>query len=111
MPNPKPSTVMAIRALRSTLRAGYRKLTTTLAISEVLACTNLLLVAAIYGFIGSWIVRATQFVIIPVVLLATLTFAARDLFRPETRLQSVVALALSVPVGFMSLVWHGWISP
>ena len=101
----KPLAALAIRELRSTLSAGYRKLTERLAISIVLACTNLLLVGAIYPFISGRIVGATQFVFIPVVLLATVASAVRDFLRPRTRLQSAVALALSVPVGFMYLVW------
>ena len=107
----KPLATLAIRELRSNLSAGYRKLTERVAISEVLACTNLLLVGAIYVFISGPIVSAVQFVIIPVVLLATVASAARDFLRPRTRLQSAVALALSVPVGFMYLVWGGWIRP
>ena len=112
MPNPKPLSYLAIHAVRSTLCAGYGKLTTPqLAISEVLACANLLLVGAIYGFIGGRIVGAIQFVIVPVVLLATVAFATKDFLHPKTRLHSAVALALSVPVGFMYFVWHGWILP
>ena len=105
----KPLPALAIRELRSTLSAGYRKLTERLAISVVLACTNLLLVGAIYPFSSGRIVGAIQFVFIPVVLLATVASAVRDFLRPGTRLQSAVALALSVPVGFMYLVWGGWI--
>jgi hypothetical protein len=109
MADPKPLAALAIRELRNALSAGYRKLTKRVAISGVLACTNLVLVGAIYGFISGRIVSAVQFVIIPVVLLATVASAARDFLRPGTRLQSVVALALSVPVGFIYLVWGGWI--
>jgi hypothetical protein len=106
----KTSTTVAIRALRGVLWAGYDKLTKRLAISVVLACVNLALVGAIYGFISGRTVSAAQFVLIPVVLLSTVASAAWDFLRPRTRLQSVVALLLSVPVGFMYLVWHGWIS-
>jgi len=88
----------------------YRKLAKRMALSEVLACTNLLLVGAIYRFIGCRIVSAIQFVIIPLILLATVAAAARDFFHPSTRLHSAVALVLSVPVGFLYFVWHGWTS-
>jgi hypothetical protein len=79
------STAAVIRALRSNLLAGYRKLTKKWATSEVLACTNLLLVAAIYGFLGGRIVTAIQFIIIPIVLLATVASAARDFIYPKSR--------------------------
>ena len=107
----KPLPALAIRELRSTLSAGYRKLTERLAISVVLACTNLLLVGAIYGFIDGRIVAAIQSFIIPAVLLATVASAARDFLHPGTRLHSAIAVVLSVPVGFMYFVWRGWISP
>jgi hypothetical protein len=105
------STAAVIRALRSNFLAGYRKLTKKLAPSEVLACTNLLLVAAIYGFLGGRIVTAIQFIIIPSVLLATVASAARDFIYPKLRLHSAAALALSAPVAFMYFVWRGWILP
>jgi hypothetical protein len=111
MPHLTPPTAVAIRAIRGILSVGYRKITTGLATSELLACTNLLLVGVIYGFIDGPIVSAIQFVVIPAVLLATVVSAARDFLDPMTRLHSAVALALSVPVGFMYFVWHGWISP
>jgi hypothetical protein len=82
-----------------------------LATSGVLACTNLLLVAVIYGLIDGWIVSAIQFVIIPAVLLATVACALTDLLRRKTRLQSVIALVLSAPIAFMYSVWQGWIRP
>jgi hypothetical protein len=105
----KPLAALAIREVRSTSSAGYSKLTERLAISVILACTNLLLVGAIYPFRSGRIVGAIQFVFIPVVLLATVASAARDFLRPKARLQSAIAIALSVPVGFMYLVWGGWL--
>jgi hypothetical protein len=35
--------------------------------------------------------------VVPVVLLASLIFVVRDLIRPPTRLQALLALALSIP--------------
>ena len=107
----KPSAAVAVRALLSTFATGYRRLTNKLATSEVLALTNLLMVGAIYGQISGRIVSAIQFVIIPVTLLATVASAVRDFLHPRTRSHSAVAIALSVPVGFIYFVWHGWVSP
>jgi hypothetical protein len=66
---------------------------------------------AIYGQIGGRIVTAIQFIIIPIVLLATVASAARDFIYPKSRVHSAAALALSAPVAFMYFVWRGWILP
>jgi hypothetical protein len=76
-----------------------------LAISVVLACSNLLLIG-LY-FLGSWKHvgccdwgspgNILLMAVVPVVLLASLIFVVRDLIRPPTRLQALLALALSIP--------------
>jgi hypothetical protein len=76
-----------------------------LAISVVLASLNLLLIG-LY-FLASWKhVGCCDFgtpgnvvllAIVPVVLLACVIFIVRDLIRPPTRLQALLALVLSIP--------------
>ncbi len=39
--------------------------------------------------------------VVPVVLLASVIFIVRDLVRPTTRLQAILALVLSVPSALM----------
>jgi len=85
-----------------------------LAISVILASLNLLLIG--FYFLGSWkhvgccdwgspgnIVLVA---VVPVVLLASLVFVVRDLIRPPTRLQAVIALALSIPSAILVLSIH-----
>ena len=96
-------------------RIGVRKVN-KLTNSEVLSCGNLVSVALIYGFamngvLNGRIVFAIQFVVIPGLLLATALCSLREFAEPRTRLQSMVALVLSLPVAFLYSVWHGWISP
>ncbi len=76
-----------------------------LAISVILACLNLLLIG-LY-FLGSWKHvgccdwgspgNILLLAVVPGVLLASLVFVVRDLIRPPTRLQAVLALFLSIP--------------
>jgi Sec-independent protein secretion pathway component TatC len=87
-----------------------------LVISEVLAGVNLLVVIVLflcvrYVPLDHPMFTATQFVIIPALLIATIAFAVRDFLRTSTRVQSLAALVLSVPVGFIYSVWQGWIAP
>jgi hypothetical protein len=80
-----------------------------LAISVFLACLNLLVIG-LY-FLGSWThtgccslgspANVLIMVVAPVVLLASVFFIVRDLLRPLTRRQAVLALALSVPSAIM----------
>ncbi|HVP63899.1 MAG TPA: hypothetical protein VMT82_03325 [candidate division Zixibacteria bacterium] len=81
------------------------------AISEVLAVVNLVLVCVLYRHIGDSIANAIQFVIIPVLILATVVFSVRDLSHSGTRFHALVALVLSIPVVFIYFVWRGWIAP
>ena len=111
MPSLKPSLLAASDVIRRRLSAGTGHITNRFAVSEVLAVANLFLTAAIYPFIAGRIVSTIQLVIIPVVLVATVGFAARGLFHPKTRLHSAVALVLSLPVAFLYFVWRGWIRP
>lgn len=111
MPSLKPSLLAARDGIRRRLFAGNGNLTNRFAISEVLALANLLLTAAIYPFITGRIVSTIQLVIIPVVLVATAGFGAKELLHPKTRLHSMVALVLSLPVAFLYFVWRGWIRP
>jgi hypothetical protein len=52
-----------------------------------------------------------QGVIIPALLAATVGFAVKDSLHSKTRLQSLAALVLAIPVGFIVCVWQGWIQP
>ena len=82
-----------------------------LAISVVLACLNLLVIG-LY-FLGRWThigccslgspANVLAMAVAPVVLLASLVFIVRDLIRPPTRLQAILALVLSVPSALLVL--------
>jgi hypothetical protein len=85
-----------------------------LAISVILASLNLLLIGLYFlaswrrvgccgwGTPGNIILLA----VVPVVLLASLIFVVRDLIRPPTRLQAILALVLSVPSAVMVFSIH-----
>ena len=85
-----------------------------MAISVVLACLNLLLIGL--SFLGRWThigccslgspANVLAMVVIPVVLLASLVFVVRDLIRPPTRLQALLALVLSIPSAILVLSIH-----
>jgi len=85
-----------------------------LAISVVLACLNLLVIG-LY-FLGSRTrIGCCSFgspanilimAVAPVVLLASLIFIVRDLIRPPTRLQAILALVLSIPSAVMVFSIH-----
>jgi hypothetical protein len=78
-------------------------------ISVILASLNLLLIglyfAASWKHIGCCDLgspgNVVLLAIVPVVLLALMAFAIRDLIRPLTRLQAVFALVLSVPAAIL----------
>jgi hypothetical protein len=80
-----------------------------LAISVILASLNLLLIG--FYFLASWKRvgccgwgspgNIILLAVVPVVLLASLVFIVRDLIRPPTRLQAILALVLSVPSAIM----------
>jgi hypothetical protein len=87
------------------------------ATSIVLACLSFIVVGLEYladrthiipnqlpYFIVVW-VGATLPAVFPLVLAATIGFAIRDLFRPDTRWQAVIALALSIPIGILYYPW------
>ena len=79
------------------------------AISVIFAVLNLVL-TGLY-FLASWRKVACcgwgspgnvlLLAVVPVVLLASLVFIVRDLIRPPTRLQAILALVLSVPSAIM----------
>jgi hypothetical protein len=84
-----------------------KRLTTSL----ILACANLVLVGL--GYLDNWkhisvpehLPRAISLwpgvislVVIPFLVLATLSFAIRDLVRPGNRWQGVLALVSAVPI-------------
>ena len=80
-----------------------------LANSVLLALGNVVLIALLY--LGQWghirygslenLVGVLPIVVVPFLVLVTLIFAARDLLRPQTRWQAVLALVLSVPIGVL----------
>jgi hypothetical protein len=80
-----------------------------LTISVVLACLNLLVIGlyflARWTHVGCCSLGSPANVLImavaPVVLLASVIFTVRDLIRPPTRLQAILALVLSVPAAVM----------
>jgi hypothetical protein len=41
-------------------------------------------------------------VVVPILLLVSVFFVARDLIRPQTRLQAALALALSIPSAILT---------
>ena len=82
------------------------------ATSTILACANLALLGL--GYLDDWIdayrhlpgtisilPMVTAFVVIPLLFLATVAFAIRDLFRRGDRWQAVLAFLCSVPVGII----------
>jgi hypothetical protein len=85
-----------------------------LAISVILASLNLLLIG-VY-FLASWRKvgccgwgspgNILLLAVVPVVLLASVIFIVRDLIRPPTRLQAILALVLSVPSALMVFSVH-----
>lgn len=85
-----------------------------LAISVILAALNLLLIG-VY-FLASWRKvgccgwgspgNIILLAVVPVVLLASVIFIVRDLIRPPTRLQAILALVLSVPSAVMVFSIH-----
>lgn len=80
-----------------------------LTISLILAVLNLVLIG-LY-FVASWRNVACcgwgsagnilLLAFVPVVLLASFVFIVRDLIRPSTRVQAILALVLSVPSAVM----------
>jgi hypothetical protein len=94
------------------MQAAVQKVRTPmkrLAISVILASLNLLLIG-LY-FLASWRKigccgwgspgNILLLAVVPVVLLASLVFVIRDLIRPPTRLQAILALVLLVPSAIM----------
>lgn len=84
-----------------------------LSTSVILAGANLVVIC-LY-FLGSWThtgccslgspANILAMVVVPIVLLASLFFVVRDLIRPPTRLQAVLALILSIPSALL-LFWR-----
>jgi hypothetical protein len=85
-----------------------------LAISVVLASLNLLVIGLYFlgsrTHVGCCSLGSPANILImavaPVVLLASLIFIVRDLIRPPTRLQAILALVLSVPSAVMVFSIH-----
>jgi hypothetical protein len=77
--------------------------------SVILSSTNLLTIVFIYGIAyASGFVRDSReilpllemtlcFVVLPAMFLVALIYAIRDLIRPWSRIQALVALALTIP--------------
>ena len=80
--------------------------------SIILAAGNLVFLGLV--FLGKWThvgccslgspASVVGLVIVPFLVLASVAFAARDLFLPRARWQAVLALILSVPIGVMYFV-------
>ncbi len=87
------------------------------ATSIVLACASLIVVGLEYladrthifpgrlpYSIAVW-VGVVLPAVFPLILFATIGFAIRDLFCPDTRWQAMIALALSISVGVLYYPW------
>jgi hypothetical protein len=74
--------------------------------SIVLGCANLIGVGLEYLADSKhkqlpYSILLTFSVAFPFILFATIGFAIRDLIRPDTRWQAIIALALSIPIGII----------
>jgi hypothetical protein len=76
-----------------------------IAISMVFAITNLILIGVLllgrWWHIGVLPSALLPLIIIPCLVLASVVFALRDILRPSTRWQAVLALMLSVPIAYI----------